>query len=349
MGSIDAEKLLEPISAEQPSGDDLEYDPAFAELERVAKGKLEQQFGDTIIPAEEPDWRDVQAKALDLLHRTKDLRVGVYLVRALVRTQGLEGLSDSLAVLRGFVEHNWDDVHPRLDPDDDNDPTVRVNTLAALSDADAVLRPVREAPLVSSRALGRFSLRDVQVATGALPAPPDGRVPELATIDAAFTDTELADLQATARTVDAALEAASAIETQVSDRVGAGEGVNLGELTKLLKAARHVVTDRLARRGVAEPNAVPQTESEAPMATVGTASAVAPPQASGPIRSRDDALRALDMVCDYFNQNEPSSPVPLLLQRAKRLVSKSFLDIVRDLAPDGLPQAERIQGPDPGK
>jgi len=35
-----------------------------------------------------------------------------------------------------------------------------------------------------------------------------------------------------------------------------------------------------------------------------------------------------------------------LLQRSKRLVSANFLDIVRDLAPDGLPQIENLRGKD---
>jgi type VI secretion system protein ImpA len=67
---------------------------------------------------------------------------------------------------------------------------------------------------------------------------------------------------------------------------------------------------------------------------------------TGAISSREDVLRVLDRVCAYFAQHEPSSPVPLLLKRAKRLVSKDFLEILRDLAPDGVAQAEAIRGPE---
>jgi type VI secretion system protein ImpA len=55
-------------------------------------------------------------------------------------------------------------------------------------------------------------------------------------------------------------------------------------------------------------------------------------------------LRILDALCDYYARNEPSSPVPMLLTRAKRLVDKSFIDIIRDLAPAGLAEAEVIGG-----
>ena len=52
----------------------------------------------------------------------------------------------------------------------------------------------------------------------------------------------------------------------------------------------------------------------------------------------------LDRICDYYSHHEPSSPVPLLLKRARRLATGSFVDILRDLAPDVLPQIERICG-----
>lgn len=50
------------------------------------------------------------------------------------------------------------------------------------------------------------------------------------------------------------------------------------------------------------------------------------------IRSRAQAVEALDAICDYFTKHEPASPVPLLIQRAKRLVPMSFAEILRELS-----------------
>ncbi len=60
------------------------------------------------------------------------------------------------------------------------------------------------------------------------------------------------------------------------------------------------------------------------------------PGLSGPlqIRSRNDATAAIDAVCDYFRSHEPASPVPLLLQRAKRLISMNFIELMHELAPN---------------
>jgi type VI secretion system protein ImpA len=65
---------------------------------------------------------------------------------------------------------------------------------------------------------------------------------------------------------------------------------------------------------------------------------------NGEIKSREDVVRILDRLCDYLNRHEPSSPVPLLLKGAKRLMSKSFIEVIRDLGPEGLAQIERISG-----
>jgi type VI secretion system protein ImpA len=45
----------------------------------------------------------------------------------------------------------------------------------------------------------------------------------------------------------------------------------------------------------------------------------------------------------YFRRNEPSSPIPLFVDRAKRLVAKDFLEVLADIAPDALAQA-RVAG-----
>lgn len=349
MSAIDVEELLQPVPGADPCGEDLEYDAAFGELERAALGKPEQQYGDTVIPAEAPDWSAVKRQAEALLGRSKDLRAAVYLARALVRTDGLTGLDDGLALVRGLAERYWEGVHPRLDPEDDNDPTLRVNCITSLRDTEATLRAVREAPLVASPALGRYSLRDVQAAAGLLALPPGaGAPPDPGVVEAAFRGCELGALQKTARVLARCLESVTGIETLVTERVGAAQAPDLGELRELLRSGAKVVDETLATRGVSGVAAA-DTGSSAEGAPAGaSAQPAAAPAAPGQIATREDVVRALDRVCEYFARHEPSSPVPLLLRRAQRLVSKSFLEIVRDLAPDGVAQVETIRGPEEG-
>jgi type VI secretion system protein ImpA len=92
--------LLTETPAEPPCGPDLTYDNDFQAMESAAQGKAEQQFGETVIPAEPPDWRDVERQASALMLRTKDLRVAVLLCRAWTTLQGLQ-LCGSL------LERHW--------------------------------------------------------------------------------------------------------------------------------------------------------------------------------------------------------------------------------------------------
>ena len=302
-------------------------------MERAAQGKPEQQFGEKVIPAEDPNWKEVQSKALELLERTKDLRVAIHLARAALNTEGFPAFCDSMALVRGYISRHWDALHPRLDPDDGLDPTLRVNLLASLCDQQTTLQYVRKAPLVASRILGRFGLRDVQIAQGEIPAPPNMESPPTtAAIDGAFSECDLEELKNTAKSVRDAIGHVTAIEADLTERVGTGNAASLEAVVLELKAADAVLTEQLKRRGVDE--SAPQGEGGN-----GEAAADAVQPLTGEISSRDDVLRAIDKICEYYARHEPSSPLPLLLLRAKRLASCSFLEIIEDVVPDALPQA----------
>lgn len=341
MSEINVEQLLQPISPDSPSGENLEYDPQFLALEQAAQGKPEQQVGDAVVPAEDPDWRTVCKTGLELLSRTKDFRVAVQLARGSLATSGFPGFGDSLALIRGYVQEElWESVHPQLDPDDDNDPTTRVNVLASLFDLETTLRLVDRAELVRAQGLGSFSLRDLAVAKGELPAIEGEEVPDANLIHGAFMESDLEDLQAEAQAVQDAIATVQAIEQGLTERVGPMNAISFEPLVSRLKQVADALAGPLRERGAAQ---VVAPEGEA-----GEGQAVTQPGASftGEVRSRADVIRALDAVCRYYEQNEPSSPVPLLLKRAKRIASKSFLDIIRDLSPKALGEIQAIGGVD---
>jgi type VI secretion system protein ImpA len=172
MSTVDVAKILQPVPGDFPCGADLEYDTKFLALFQAAMPKPARQVGAQEVPAEEPDWRAVKANALELLGRSKDLRVLVLLIRALVYTDGLAGFIDGVRALRGLITTHWADLFPRLDAEDGNDPAMRVNAMASLTDGTGLVRSLREWPLLRARVAGVFGLRELDAATGRVPAWP---------------------------------------------------------------------------------------------------------------------------------------------------------------------------------
>jgi type VI secretion system protein ImpA len=345
MFSSEINTVLEPISADAPCGVDLEdgtkYDPAFAELERLAQGKPEQQIGSTVVPAEEPDWKLVRRKSVELLTRSKDLRVATQLTKSLLRTDGWSGFATGLAMLRSLVERYWDGLYPRLDPDDGNDPTMRVNVLMSIAD-NAILNAVRLTPLVVSRTLGRFSIKDLEVAAGEAFAdsnggPPTNPAPTTSSIDAAAMDCDLTALKDVTAAVQECLANVTGLETEVASRVDSAYAPSFAKLTALTRKAKTFLDAKLAQR-------MPVAESENGDAGAAGSNGAGAASWAGGIRSRDDVVRALDAIVGYYEKFEPSSPIPIFMARCKRLVMMGFVDIVRELVPDAISQVDVLRG-----
>ena len=329
---IDPVQATAPLAGAEPSGPNLEYDADFQALERAQQGRPEQVIGDSVKPAEEPDWGDVVEQAETLMGRTRDLRVAVALTHSLLKTEGLAGFALGLSVIKGLLEGQWDTVHPQLDADDNNDPTLRINSLLSLAASDGVLKALREVPLVSSKTLGRFGLRDMRIASGKQPAPAGlAEPPKQVQVDAAFRDAELQALQGNAAQVALALEHIGAVDRLLVDKVGS-QAPELKPLVLDLTEIKHVLGQQLAARGVGV------AEGD------GVGGAAKAAGGGGEINSREDVVLQLERLCEYYRRHEPSSPVPMLLRRAKRLVSKEFMDIIRDLTPGGVAEAELLGG-----
>lgn len=329
------EALLTPRSDESPSGENLEYEPVFSALELAATPGEEKQVGEDIVAGDPPDYADVISKAHEVLEQSHDLRAAVHLAVAELHVNGFPGLARATGYIRGCLESFWDSCHPQLDEEDDDDPTMRVNSVVGLSDDTMLVRPVRKAPLAKSQAFGLVSLRDIEVAKGEISADPEAeRVLDEAGIAAAFQDTDAELLSATFDGASSAFEDIKAIDAVFNDKTP-GQGPDLSAIMKMLQRAVNVLAE-----------ATGSDAQEADGEEAGTEGGAAPAAAplSGAITSPRDVEAALDKIMAYYAAQEPSSPVPTILARAKRLVGADFMTIMQDMAPDGISNVKLVGG-----
>jgi type VI secretion system protein ImpA len=263
------------------------------------------------------------------------------------------GFRDVLRLISTYVERYWETVYPQLDADDDDDPTIRINALAGLCKMGGLIRQLRVTPILKSRSVGRFSWTDCAMAKGEIPIPAGMESPPTQKqIDAAVMSTDPADFADTVQAVDDCLQFAIAIEAGFSDRLGPAIGPNLEALRKELKAISRLQKAWVLMRKEADGSDSPggsEAGADSPASGDSQAQSPAISMAKGPfvITRREDVIEGLDKIIKWLERNEPSSPLPMLLKRAKRLSTMSFLDILRDLSPDGVSQAEVIVGTEP--
>lgn len=322
-------ELRQPLSGDAPCGENLEDSQLLASFDAF------RLFGQSVPLNPAPAWREVESKSRAALQRSKDFRLLAHLGAAVLRTDGLPAFLGTLNVAAHWLNEHYAQVYPLVD----DDAILRKNALNSFADRMAIVDGVRRLPVVRHPVLGTFSLRDFEIATGQL-AQPDGEdAPDEAAMRAVLAATPAAELTTLQSSVQSALDALKAIETKMREEGGSEAAPTFDPLVTQLVQLQRVLKDGLA----AHPNA----PTDAPASSNGASNAPVAAASSGSlqaINSRQDAIRALDAVATYFRLNEPSSPIPLFIERAKRLVAKDFLEVLADIAPDALSQARSAGG-----
>ena len=324
------DRWLLPLDNGEACGPDLEYDPESLEL-TDASGKPESQFG----PGEPPDWARVRDLSESLMARTRDLRVALWWGRAKLNLEGFAALPAVLGLLNGLLENFWDELHPLPDADE-TDALARLSVLGGLDKLDSLLGDIRNSRLSVDQRLQGLRVRDVEVALSKLapradePAPTQGQIVGLL----ADASEAAADLQ---MQTDAALAALAQIEAVMHRRFSA-------DLVVDLTSARGMVTSVKSVLPVGAVVVAGANGHDAPGPSV-------PARAAGggvhSVDTRQEAIRAIELVCAYLERNEPTNPAQLLLRRAARVIDKNFLQLVHELAPDAVKDVARIMGVDP--
>jgi type VI secretion system protein ImpA len=339
---LELDKMLLPLEGADPAGENLEYDPLYTEMDTLAAGVPDSQMGDSTLEGRGPDWKKLSKNCLELWGRTRDLRVASYLAVAHTILEGLPGLDAGLKVISYLVSDLWDNMYPRLDPDDNFDPIERLNILSMLSpQQDAYNDPIkfilrlRESRLVPS--LG-YTLRDYMIANNELEAGDktvDGNL-----LRAEFMNVPREEIQARLDLASAAGETLSGICAVMNEKMK-DSLISVESLSKELDRFSRFYAAQLEGGVPAEPagESVPEEAATAPGRAVFNAQAQA--------NSRQDALMMLRKGAEYFQKMEPSSPIPLLVNRALRFADMGFIELMGEIAPDSLSRSRDILGVKP--
>ncbi len=336
------EGLYNKLTADQSAGNaEISSDPAYMEMQVALEGKAGSQMGDSVIAPQPPDYNKALEICTDLLGQARHVSLFVSLSKAAAGKSGFQGLAGALSLSHSIFSEQWDVIHPEADKDDPDDPWwERKNLLTELTDNPKTLEQLFDLELVSVRHIGAFSKRDIDIASGRKEGTEEEKERCNANlIRGAFTESSEEDLKAVDGAMSQVIDNCAKLDSLLSEQIGA-DAPSFANLKAQVQECQSIFREYAGDK-LAESEQAPELNTEVTTAPESVQSDVGEELAqtstvvvnSTVFADRESVARAFDSVMLFYQEFEPSSPVPILLFRARQMVHKNFFDILRELAP----------------
>ncbi len=339
---LDIDRLVSPICDDAPAGEDLRLRLSDVTLQTIREARTE-------VPVEEDpggegrsaNWELVIRTCEDALSsETKDLEVAAWLAEALARNEGFSGLLAGLQLVRRLVQDFWQTIHPGIDEDDGEIILpIRARPLTWMGTSRDFLRAVSGCPIVGSadgRVLTWFDYKNTELVDERQALSDQSAYNDLVESGYISGDDWLSRINAASpdalqQTLASLCDCAQALDELRSTCSGLFEEdePNFVNLAELLLDIREYLEPRAGSGGDVETAATAEAGE-----TTGQPAAAGPGAAAGPIAGRDDALRRLTEVAEYFRMTEPHSPISHLIQRTVRWGHMPLPDLLQEIVKD---------------
>lgn len=351
---IDLESLLAPISDDEPQGSDLRADRspnslyyAIKDARNNARAAERSAMFDEDVDLIAP-WRQVADLAPKILRETsKDLEVCCWYTEALIRLHGLSGLRDGLHLIKKLIEDYWDGLYPEPDEDGIETKVAPLTGLNGDGGEGTLLAPLRNMPITLEEAGGEFSLWQYQQARDADRIVDEdekaGRFDSLGyslkTIDETVAATSVAQAVSIVESLEEALDlfkSAHALLRSHCDHEAPPSSNISNLLEELLRTARFIYKEKIeaaqAQQEATQAGGTDGGASDPDFPTTGASGNVN--LATGPITDREDALKRLEKVAEYFRRYEPHSPIGPGLERLAAWGRMTVAELMMELLPE---------------
>ncbi len=324
----DIELFLQPISLDNPCGEDLAFSSAFDAIQNARRQDdplLEQ--GEWVTERKIADWNFIEKECRQLLqHQSKDLRLSLWLCEALVQTKGFIGMSHGLDITTALISTYWEQMYPSID---DNDLDQRISLLQWF--VQLLQKLPKNIGLNASGTLNFNDFEAAQLLKSQLDNNPDlydnGLPEHKITLDDyqdALLQTSVPHLQETLQHLALASESWNAFKRkldlllgldapafasvdQALDQISSHLSKVLKERGALIDVNHELITQDVP---VAISNSISTVENSSNLVQSGFN-----PQQQSHIQNRQQAMLILQQISDYFSNNEPHSPVSYLLKK----------------------------------
>ena len=362
-GVLDVEALLAPLGTGDGVGEDIREDYSPNSIyQRIRTQRNDARAGERLLDGGDPDanpatilgaWRQVKSLGIDCLSsKAKDFEIAAWMAEAVIRLDGLKGLSDSSLLIAGLCQHYWDNGLPRLDGEDGID--GRAAPIGGLSGdgADGTLMASIRRYTLFRRADGApcdlFTWQRSEETAGiADKARKEQRLKSGVPDFDALQNEARADapyIRGVGIEARNALKAWTAMDAVLTEKFGSD-----APTTRRVADALTAIVDISTAIAGAPPPEANEAESEEAMAEAGAeeggaaaggvAVAAGAPRA---MRTRDDAIRQLEDIANFFRKTEPHSPLAFVLDDAVRRARMPLIDLLAEILPDAATRTKML-------
>lgn len=363
---MELQHFLAPVDSNTPSGVDLRNDARFHAIERlIAPAAKENRTASDETSSDvstSVEWADVQEKAIELAAKGQDLRLLVIVTRSLYQTDRFAGLAEGLDTLTKLIDGFWETLHPTLRerPTPKESALRRTNALMQLeNDETGLLGDMEYLPVFTLRGLGPVTGQDLargkmtadqvlrEGPSGLGKAEQEAQSAEHADLGnrvkascRAYASEQTEEMEALCKGVSDSVTALAALESKLSEKLGGnGAGIKFSALAQFLD--RVALTLAVSKDGDEEMETETTPTKTAPAKGAAAKGAGTAP---GTISSRKDVEKYLDMIIAFYERTEPSSPIPHLARRMRRMVPMDFMELMNEIAPSGMKEFRNAAG-----
>jgi type VI secretion system protein ImpA len=325
---IDIDAMLQPISAELPSGENLRYSGVYDDITEARRADDDLNQGEWQTELKLADFRRVIDLGVDsLTSKTKDLQIAAWLSEALTKQYGFAGLRDSIKVLSGLQANFWDTLHPEVD---EGDMEGRANAIAWFETQASL--GVMGIPFTAGEGFSFIDWEDSKIYDfpenlESLDSAEQARITDLknqadtkrkCTGDMwrkAIAATRRADIEEVNFAVQECWTELQSLNQVIEEKYDRNQMPGLTNLKKSLDAVHEQIKKLLEAKRIEEPD-----ESDLAPEEEGGVNEDGSPRvggsATGAINSRREALKRLNDIAEFFQRTEPHSPISYIVQRA---------------------------------
>lgn len=349
---IDFDALLNPISEENPSGVSIAYEQIYDDIREARKSDDALAQGDWQRELKVADYRKViDLATLAISSQSKDLQICAWFSEALTKEFGFVGLRDSLRLMRNVLENFWGSCFPEIE---DGDQEGRANAIEALDKncsqaARGILITAGEGiSFIGFEESKRFDFPEDFSSYDSAQQEKFSELKSEAESNNRVTGERWRKAKSLTRrlfyeelsfVLEECWNEYKSLDGLIESNFDRNQMPGLNNLKKTLDEIRDTVKKLLLEKRELEPTeeelnagteTTEETVSENSEVTVTTGVA----GTSGPIKSRQDALKRLTEVADFFHKTEPHSPVSHLVKRAVKWGNMPLENLLQELVKD---------------